>query len=107
MRLQTSSFGAIRDKFMCTQVWAVSLNTSFYISFFSSMHVTFLGFVGEFVAHHVYSDESQERRGEGDKETQIFGHRLLDVSDTQKHNSGIQVHQPVEPKYNENKSYIK
>lgn len=61
---------------------------------------TFLGFVGEFVAHHVYGDESQQRRGEGDEEAQILAHRLLDVSNAQKHNSRIQVHQPVEPECN-------
>lgn len=51
--------------------------------------VTFLWFVSEFVAHHVYSDESQQHRGEGNKEAQVLGHRLLDISDAQKHNSGI------------------
>lgn len=73
------------------------------VCLFFPMFVTFLWFVGEFVAHHVYGNECQQHRGEGDKETQIFGHRLLDVSNTQKHNSGIQVDQPVEPKHNENK----
>lgn len=62
--------------------------------------VTFLGFIGEFVAHHVYGDESQQHRGEGDKEAQILGDRLLDVSNAQEHNHGIQIHQPVEPERN-------
>lgn len=51
----------------------------------------------------MYGNESQQHWGEGDEEAQIFGHRLLDVSNAQKHNSGIQIHQPVEPKLREKK----
>lgn len=69
------------------------------MSLFDVQYVTFLGFIGEFVPHHVYGDQSQQHGGEGDKEAQIFGHRLLDVGNTQKHDSGIQVDQPVEPKH--------
>ena len=58
---------------VCTKVWAVSLSIWFYVSFFS-MYLTSIGFVGESAAHHVYGDESQQRRGEWDKEAQIFGH---------------------------------
>lgn len=94
MRLQTSSFGTHK-----------CVSDYLFLGLFFSMYVTFFGFVGELVAHHVYGNESQQHRGEGDKEAQIFGHRLLNVSNTQKHNSGIQVHQPVEPKCNDNKSY--
>ena len=71
------------------------------------MYITFLGFVGELVAHHVYGDERQQHWGERDEEAQIFGHRLLDVRNTQKHNSGIQVHQPVEPEHKDNNSQWK
>lgn len=80
-------------------MYYTSINNRLNVSFYA----TFLGVVGEFVAHHVYGDECQQHRGEGNKEAQVFGHRLLDVSNTQKHNSGIQVNQPVEPEHDEDK----
>lgn len=49
----------------------------------------------------MYGYQSQQHGGEGDEEAQVFAHRLLDVSDTQKHYSGIQVDQPVEPEHEE------
>lgn len=59
---------------------------------------TFFWLVGQFVADHMYSNKSQQHRSEWDKESQIFGHRLLNVSDAQEYYSGIQVDQPVKPK---------
>lgn len=45
----------------------------------------------------MYGNECKENRGKWNKESQIFGHRLLDVGDPQEHHCGIQIDQPIEP----------
>lgn len=48
------------------------INLSFWVRdsflYFFTENITFLGFVGEFIAHHMYGNESQQNRGERDKE---------------------------------------
>ena len=67
-----------------------------YFSF--SQCGTFLWLEGELVPYHVDGDQGQQHRGEGDEKPQVLTHGLLYVGDGQKHNGGIQVDQPVEPK---------